>query len=473
VNETSVPGWQPWAIGKVQALLGAVFSAAASLTFVAFTGGAVLWVRARALGLPPDQVVAAVPRRELIATGASSLAIFALLGFVAVGVVYLLDKRGVTSIPTRIGLLAVVVVELVITLSYHDARAGQIVLTAAIVIATLACLLALGLVGWFSYEVDPDEKPTAPPAPPDTPPTNDIEGLLASILNSIRAWGAAVTPPSGDPPSTGGTPPLAGSVPVGERSPATTKSSKETKDRCKAKHKEPDPPPPEVRLTGLGSTLTFVVVIVGAALIYAQYEEWWLSGAFAAAFLLYLVVLAIARSSAQHFWGTAVAVMVSTGLFGAVLATLRYWDHQEVQPIAALRAGEARPVCGIYVAETDDRLYLGRLDNDDGLTESNGATGHLFWLAREDVEGWALGELQSRVDANAALPRLEARVRQERRVRTTTTASKKTVPRRNPAGQKKLSGKTSVANSGETVTTTPPEKGDAQPACTIYTRLPS
>jgi hypothetical protein len=84
-------GWEPWAIGRLQALAATLLGAVASLTFVAFVGATVLWARAYALGLPTDMVVSVVPKSQLIATGASTLGGFAVLGLLAAGVLYIID----------------------------------------------------------------------------------------------------------------------------------------------------------------------------------------------------------------------------------------------------------------------------------------------------------------------------------------------------------------------------------------------
>jgi len=129
-------GWEPWAVGRLQALAATLLGAVASLTFVAFVGAAVLWAHAYALGLPTDAVVSVVPKSELVATGASTLAVFAVLGLLAAGVLYILDPSGVPSLQTRIGLAVLVAVELGISVYYADLTTREYI----------ACAIAFALI---------------------------------------------------------------------------------------------------------------------------------------------------------------------------------------------------------------------------------------------------------------------------------------------------------------------------------------
>jgi hypothetical protein len=58
--------------------------------FVAFLGGAILWVRFYEAKLPADQAVAQTAKSQLLVIGATQLAFFVVLGGLAVGVIYLL-----------------------------------------------------------------------------------------------------------------------------------------------------------------------------------------------------------------------------------------------------------------------------------------------------------------------------------------------------------------------------------------------
>ncbi|MEA2299616.1 MAG: hypothetical protein QOE44_151, partial [Solirubrobacteraceae bacterium] len=68
-------------------VLGAVGTGIGILGFVTFFGGAILWLRAKAAGLPANEAVAVVPKGVLVATGASFLVPAVLLALLAVGVI--------------------------------------------------------------------------------------------------------------------------------------------------------------------------------------------------------------------------------------------------------------------------------------------------------------------------------------------------------------------------------------------------
>jgi hypothetical protein len=78
----------------VEKLAAGFASGIGGVGLVVFTGGALQWLRFRAAHLPADQAVAAVPKNELIATGAGALAWFLLFGGAVVLVAYLCDPKG-------------------------------------------------------------------------------------------------------------------------------------------------------------------------------------------------------------------------------------------------------------------------------------------------------------------------------------------------------------------------------------------
>ena len=129
--------------GAVQSVLVTLIGAAASLGFVAFIGGAVLWARFYALGLPPDQGVAVMPRTELVSTGAAALAGFGLAGALGVAGAYLLDRNGSASRPTRFGLLLLTAAALWLIVHYAPDHRGIGYFVAAVVLATSVAIAFL------------------------------------------------------------------------------------------------------------------------------------------------------------------------------------------------------------------------------------------------------------------------------------------------------------------------------------------
>ena len=351
--------------GAVQALLVALVGAIASLSFVAFIGGAVLWARFYALGLPPDEVVAAVPRRELLATGASVLTGFGLLGLLAVGGAYIFDCQGRGSKDTQTVLLVLTGAALAIVAALAETSTWELIGGIAVAIAAPAASFV--------------------------------------VLSRFHAPGSE-------------------------------------------------------RLSGQGVAVQIAVVGVGAALFYAVFRELWVVAAFAVALALYLGVLSVAQASGSRFVPYALALFVAVVFFGGAVSALHASQSAQVQPAVALRADEADPVCGIFVGESSDRLYFGRIDRDRKQSGSvqDGNTGHIFWLDKRAVTGWAIGALQAQPEAVQAMGRLRTRVLDERRPRVQT----QTIATIGKDG--------ATTTAVKRTTTSVPDRSGSQESCTIY-----
>jgi hypothetical protein len=206
-----------------------------------------------------------------------------------------------------------------------------------------------------------------------------------------------------------------------------------------------------------------VIVLIAGILIVLRlvYDEWWVVGAAGTALATYVIALAVARASGARFWPTALAIFVGVGVFGATLSVLRFWGSKQVQPVAVLRTGEGGAVCGAYVAEADDRLYLARLDH---APQTGGNATHLFWVVRKEEVGWALGELQSRDAADAAVRVLATRVLDERRVRKSVVVESVT-SETTPASSTKPKG----TRTETTKVTRHAKRGNDESDCSIWT----
>lgn len=127
-------------------LVPLVVSASALLGFIAFAGAVIVWTRFFAVKVPPDQVVTAVPRSELIATGSSLLLLFGFFGVLAVLTTYLVDRGGRATPGMARGLLALLVVEGIVAIVI---KAGWGSGAAWGAIASFLLPLLLILVGTF------------------------------------------------------------------------------------------------------------------------------------------------------------------------------------------------------------------------------------------------------------------------------------------------------------------------------------
>jgi hypothetical protein len=354
---------------KTASALVALLSSAGIVTA---TGGAVLWARFHASQLPADQAVAAVPSHELVAVGAVALVGFVIGGVVALVGVYALDSTGEPGPRTRRGLVALMLGEIAVAVFYGGSGAiGTLVLIVAFAVAALVLLLLLDDLATTSL------------------PQNQTDWLQrlgrwlwaqtfadATVLGRVRRGVALVA--------------LAFGVFVIARA-----------DQW------------------IWPILYFVLVgvlvvwpwgaiwdararrIGGIALLaYGATALIRFDGSLAvvtaAALLLGLVNLGIAKATGQRFAFYGVAVFVSVVLFGAALSYVRSIANPKLQAVAALLKGGATPVCGLYVTETDSRLYLARVQvvREDGQTQVVDRSGRMLSIPRSQVERTDLGPLQ-------------------------------------------------------------------------------
>lgn len=452
---TTPPPWNAWALGQGQAFLATILGAVTSLGFVAFTGGLLLWARARALDLPADQVVAVAPRRELIAEGASALTLFAFVGAVAVGIVYLFDRTGRPTLQTRIGFLGLLAVELSVALVHAGPSALEAIFGGLVLAAAVACLARLSLDERYH------EKPEVQPKPPDPPPTSPCDpppALLATVARALCEWVRDLELKR-----------LARRRAEDEarkRGAAVSETGGQQPDPNKAEKKRWNLPGPDVplRLTTRASIKTLLVMVVATVLVWWLFRAWWVAASVAIAFGLFLVMVAISRSSGSRFGGTAAVVLGSVVVFGAAVSALRFWNGQAIQPVAALRVNEAEPVCGIYLTESDDRLYMARIDR-----QPSGDTSHIFWVSRKATTGWAIGSAQREERAGDTLTVLVRRLIDERRTGVASTTTVKTTTTAPPpaASAKSTEGTQTIE---ETKTDVPPAQPSSEDAanCSIY-----
>jgi hypothetical protein len=101
---------------------------------------------------------------------------------------------------------------------------------------------------------------------------------------------------------------------------------------------------------------------------------------------LVLAVISIAHMTGLRFAWFGAAVFAGVVVYGAVLSYLIQKDDARVQPMVVVRGKEVHGLMGIYVAATDDRIYLGRLRH----TERGRAAG-IFVIPRTAQTTFAIG----------------------------------------------------------------------------------
>lgn len=363
-------------------LLGSLVTAAGFLGFVAFTGAAILWVRFDAVHLPPDQAVSVVAQRELLAVGAVALVGFVVIGLAAVAVGYMLDRRGVPSSPTRLGLLVLGVAGVILAVFLAAPQKGHTVDAALIVLAAGMLFALVSIIFSEARQV-----PRGWPLPPEQePPPATYWAFVTHLKTHVKS----------------------GFERLREASAST---------------------PRRMQLTTRGRVLQMAIVIIGGIGIYFCFCTklhtspqllgcWRMPGIYALAALLYLVCLSVAQGTKDVFLWYGVTVFAAVAVFGAAVSLLRVADAKKVQAAAVLVTGQRQPICGVYVTETGDRMYLGRLDSKTG--PHTGRTGHLFWIAKPDVASWSITPPQSTRNAGLAVHRLSDELLMDRHTRTTS-----------------------------------------------------
>lgn len=433
-----------------------VLSALTLLGFVTFVGGAILWVRFWSARIPADQAVAATPEFELVAVGAQAIALFAVLGIVAVLVVWLLDGRGRPGRATRRGLAVLVVAELLVTVFVESFNGRErLQLMAGFAIATLLLLFLVDramklpallrggasllpvLGGWlrsFLRRQGPETEVTVPGRVALATTLVAIAVVVLALEEELSEWAAA--------------PVVALAVAIGFRDAASTAlrdlarslplallgvalyfsifadgrnrliliavpialaaalfvvplgiagAVEDARDR--------DLEPPRIALAAAG--LAVLLILLGR-------DEWWLLITAAIAVALAGGCLLIAGASGSSFGPYGLMVLISVPIFGATMAAVRNLNSPQVQPVAALtKAGET--VCGIYVGDDDNRLWLAQVELSElgHVRRPRPRRSTLTWVPRDQIERSLLGPLQPVALAEDQALALRARLEDE------------------------------------------------------------
>jgi outer membrane protein OmpA-like peptidoglycan-associated protein len=401
--------------------LAALLTAGGFVTFVVVAGGAIVWARFYAAKLPADQAVDALPDGELVVVGAVSLILFGVLGLLAMITVYLLDRAGRPRRSMTYGLLAILVVEAVAAsaLAVDDLPWERFALALESIALVAGASLLVTRTRRFvrlGGQMDPTgaERDADLPLEPAVP--NDLadallrrEEIALGAACVVAAAGLAAWLPEGDDAWWGRIALLLAGVLVGavatfgarwiRTDPATSLHALERPGEHAADR--PRYRPRRFRLTRAGRLVMLglaVVAIVAPALAVGQQ---WVAIGIAAAVVLACANWAIANSTASFAW-YGIAVLASVPLFGAILSVARVLDDAEIQPMALVRERDGRQEIleGIYIAETDDRVYFGSVVARGCEDELLNGRGEISRVPRKEVAAMSIGPVQA-VDAAA------------------------------------------------------------------------
>lgn len=362
--------------GLVPQILTALAGTLGTVGFVAVVGGAITWNRFNAVELPADQAVAAFPEAELVAIGVSSLVVFLLIGAGAVVMIKQIEQRGPCE--RRWGLLTLVAGGMVFAIwlvpdRTPSGRVGVSDLEHAGLTALIfvAWALAFVLLGWRRRE-QAQKLAWLVFGRVGATDTRDVRAWLRARLRRL----ARLRPGR----ETGGW----------FRTLLTTD--------CKV------------------ATARLMMILFGAELLFAWlmwvlYDAW-LGATLLIGGVLGAICLLIAdRPGRQGFAGYGLAIFASVIVFGGATEAMRARYRPEVQPAALIRTGEeqGKGICGLYVTENDDRVYIGRLrpDRDDPALPAVDS-GRIFFVDKERVSALSIGPLMSIRAATARASELRA-----------------------------------------------------------------
>lgn len=136
-----------------------------------------------------------------------------------------------------------------------------------------------------------------------------------------------------------------------------------------------------VVFTGL---LLLAAIVAGTVFVIAEDLFSWFALVFVVVVGLTTMNVFVARATEKFAW-YGIAMFFSVLVFGATMTIAKTLDQPKAQPIALVRKGEPVGICGVFVAQTTERVYVGR-------RASEGRPGVIFWVPRSDVDLVSVGQ---------------------------------------------------------------------------------
>jgi hypothetical protein len=131
------------------------------------------------------------------------------------------------------------------------------------------------------------------------------------------------------------------------------------------------------------AVISAVAIVAGFA--FLAEDVTWAAALFIVIALLTAMNVFVARAT-DKFALYGIAVFFSVLMFGAALTIARTLHRPKVQPVALVRKDNELGVCGVYIAQTSDRVYVGR------LPLSGYRPGEIFWVPTSDVDLVSVGQ---------------------------------------------------------------------------------
>lgn len=405
-------------------------SAVISIGFVAFAGKAVLWTRFSALKVPPDQVVKAVPQSEAVAVGASILLIFGFFGAIATLMTYLVDRGGRATPGMSRAVLALVTLEGVamVVVASGLSSLDKVVL-AVLVLAPILLALGATFVGRLVELRD-----THLPRPAETLEAESGANFLIDDTGKLRAsvpqllavagpvavalglfvvlavvdlsvflkivviWGIVASLAVAVIMRGGPAEEIASSLELEHAHEAALRDNEgavpadEEERRRTGKHR-----PFHFVLKPGGAFLIVVLAAFSVVVPALVLGEWWFAVSMGSAIVLGFGLWRIANLRKENFVWFGFAVFLSVPLFGTLTLMARNLGDPQAQPVALIRTtdGPDESIQGLYVTETDERVYFATVATEGCSDDLTPGSGRLEWVPKAEVVAMSIGPLQS------------------------------------------------------------------------------
>lgn len=429
-GDSTSGSWRALLESVGQKLVTVLVTAGSLVGFVAFAGSVVIWTRFFAIHVPPEQVVAAVPQGESVAVGSVMLLLFGFFGVLATLAVYLIDRGGRTTPGLSRGLLLILALEAAVAIWIVGASSVLDKVIASEVVA-----LAFGVILWSTFvggliELEPGEVPNLDDEKKEQEQKlpqrafwkrGDESGValatvgiavgVAAAAGFIAFWAMRHFDSS-----TGwcwvialglGETLLLAAVTVHwarfefskkQRKHRRKRRRKERQEEAKTGRKRK---PPRFTFTALGVLVAMPLALLAVVVPSLVLHEWWVAVSFIVILVLGCGLWRIATLSRGSFLWLGLAVFISVPLFGTLMLMARNLADPQVQAVALIRStdGPDEAIQGLYVTETNDRVYFANVATEGCSDKVKAASGRLLWVPKTEVVAMSIGPLEDVEDA--------------------------------------------------------------------------
>lgn len=339
-------------LSAVGMLVAAIGGGIGVLSFVAFFGAAILWVRLDQAGLPGNEAVALIPRSVLLSTGANFLVPSLLVAFGFTAILFVAESwtvsrsaKQLTNLEAQLDRKREIAEARHAEASAASRKAEEATeraLAAQKAATELAETQAVGeeLTAGVSAEAEEAVKGATDLRRRTVPAAQQAERELIEIRREVE------------------------------------QERLQVRDRIDNWRRY------------IRRTLITLLFVVGAVAVFAIFSIGLSPGRFVilAILLASLTVVCLAvLDRTDNFAWFALAAFVAVGILSGFLTYYRTVDDPKVEPTAVLRTNGA-PVFGFFVAQTSDRVYVG--------TRIAGGAVRLDAIPREEVTDLAVADLE-------------------------------------------------------------------------------